>query len=282
MFNATFGILFALAGSVAGGGGDFTGGAAVRRHNQFQVMALSTIASVILLAGLAWLLHEPLPPGLTWLWASVGGMSLAMGLATLYRGLATGHAAVVSPTSAVVGAAMPVVFGALVEGLPTPNQALAFGLAFLGIWLVARPNAHTAAGHSRGVGLGILAGAALGIFFICIAQVPVNNNAVLAPMAIAKLASLPLLMGLLAVKRLPLPGPQASPMSLLAGSLDATSAACFMMARQMTRLDIAAVLISLYPATTVLLSWAIYKERVSGSQWLGLALCIAAIALISA
>ena len=83
------------------------------------------------------------------------------------------------------------------------------------------------------------------------------------------------------LNRLPLPGLRSNPTALLAGLLDAGGNLFYILARQYTRLDIAAVLSSLYPASTVLLAGLILREKISGVQWLGVAICVAAIALIT-
>jgi len=54
-----------------------------------------------------------------------------------------------------------------------------------------------------------------------------------------------------------------------------------MLAQQHTRLDLAAVLVCLAPAVTVLLSRIFLAESVSALQWLGILLCMGAVALIS-
>jgi drug/metabolite transporter (DMT)-like permease len=95
--------------------------------------------------------------------------------------------------------------------------------------------------------------------------------------------SLTFITGLVLVRlnRLPLLRLAANPTALLAGVLDAGGNVFYILAKQYTRLDIAAVLSSLYPASTVILASIILKEKVSRTQWVGVLICLAAIALIS-
>jgi drug/metabolite transporter (DMT)-like permease len=74
----------------------------------------------------------------------------------------------------------------------------------------------------------------------------------------------------------------SSPIALLAGVLDAGGNVLYMLARQHVRLDIAAVLSSLYPVATVALASIISREAVTRSQWMGAGACLLAVLLITA
>jgi drug/metabolite transporter (DMT)-like permease len=68
----------------------------------------------------------------------------------------------------------------------------------------------------------------------------------------------------------------------IAGIFDATGNTFYTIATRLGRLDIAAVLSSLYPASTILLAALILKEHTTRSQAAGMALALAAVVLISA
>ncbi len=272
------GIFFALTSAAVWGSGDFSGGLASRRCHPFQVLVMSSLSGMVILVVFAVLWRETLPPAASVFWAALAGLSGAVGVAALYRALSVGNAAAVAPLAAVVSAALPVVFGLFTEGLPGGLRLAGFGLALAGIWLVSRASAGGAAGR-WGLGLALLAGAGFAGFFILIAQV--GPGPVFTPLIVARAVSLGVALLLLAARRLPLPGPGANPVALLAGLLDAGGNVFYMLAQQYTRLDVAVVLASLYPAATVLLARLVLDERVSAGQWLGAGVCLAAIVLIA-
>jgi len=276
------GVFFALLAAVLYGAGDFSGGVASRRHHVAQVLLLASCASMVLLSVLVVLLGEAVPPPADLFWAGLAGIAGALGLAALYRALAMGNVALVAPTAGVIGAGLPVVWGAFTEGLPSPAQLLGFIAAVFGIWFVTRNGPASATGKPRqsGLILAILAGIAFGAFFILIAQM--DSSAVLLPLLVAKGAAACIALLLVAFGGMPLPSVRRNPYALLAGALDGVANAIYLLAQHHTRLDVAVVLTSLYPAVTVLLACLLLKAKISGSQWAGVLLCLVAIALIVA
>jgi drug/metabolite transporter (DMT)-like permease len=274
------GIFFALTSAFVWGAGDFSGGMASRRSHSIQVLALSSLSGLLVLAGCAFLWREALPslPGILW---SVGaGFSGAVGIALLYGALSMGYAAVVAPTSAVISALLPVIFSIWTDGLPAPARLFGFILALAGIWLVSQQADGKLEGVSRkAFSMACLAGVAFGGFFILVAQV--EHGEVFTPLVICRFVALLTSLLLLAVNRLPMPGLRSNPVALLAGVLDVGGNTFYLLAKQYTSLDVAAVLASLYPASTVLLARIILKEKIAALQWFGIVLCLVAISLIT-
>ena len=279
MTSNLLGITFALLSAAIWGSGDFSGGLAARKISPFQVLLLTAVVGILILLGCGWAFGEALPAWRDIQWSALAGLAGAFGIAALYRALSLGSAAAAAPTSAVITASMPVLFTALTLGLPAFAQLAGFALALVGIWLVARTpdgDAHTT---RQGMLLALLSGVGFGSFFVLIAQV--SPGKVFFPLVVARSVSFMVALAAVTLQRQPLPSPRANPVALLSGLLDTGGNVFYLLATQYTRLDVAAVLSSLYPAATVILSIIILKERVSGWQWLGVACCLGAVALIA-
>ena len=286
------GIIYAIISAAIWGAGDFCGGQAARRFDHYQVLALASSSGLAGLLALTVLRQEAFPSPAGWLWAMAAGAAGALGIATLYRGLALGNAALVSPVAGVIGAAIPALASAVLEGLPGPAQAAGFACGLAGIALVSSAPSSGTASRRSGLWLALLSGIAFGAFFILITRV--DTQAVFAPLVIAK--SIALLTALLALRLRglkaiwPLPRrgavvesthARAVLIGLLTGVLDAGGNVFYLLASQNARLDIAAVLSSMYPASTVLLASLVQRERITVVQWLGVGFCLAAVALIT-
>ena len=273
------GALLALVSAAVWGSGDFSGGYATRTHNNYHVLVISAFSGLVLLIGLVLFSREGWPSPAGGVWAALAGLSGAVGIACLYQALSMGHAAAVAPTTAVISAVLPAVVGILLSGLPGPGPLAGFVVAMPGLWLVSSP-AQGAPRLSRvELILAITAGLGFGAFFVFMGLV--DRGFLYTPLVIARGLTLLFALILLAVRRLPLPSLGSSPVALLAGVLDAGGNLFYILAHQFTRLDVAAVLSSLYPAATVLLSWLILKEHIGRRQWLGALLCVTAVGLIA-
>jgi drug/metabolite transporter (DMT)-like permease len=126
--------------------------------------------------------------------------------------------------------------------------------------------------------LAVLAGIGFGGFFILLAQF--ETEAVFAPLLISRSGTVLVALVLLGLTGLKVPEPRSNPVTLLAGVLDTGGNIFYFLALQFARLDVVAVLVSLYPAATVILARMILKEKVTRPQWLGVGLCLTAITLI--
>jgi len=278
-FTHVLGILFALMSAATWGGGDFSGGLATRRMSQFHALTAGAVSGLAILLCLALLLGEPIPSHTDILWSALAGVAAAVGIASLYYALSVASSAVVAPLAAVIGATVPVLFGSLFEGLPQVTQLLGFLGGLLGIWLVTRSGSGAGREDRRGLGSAITAGIGFGGYFCLIAQV--RPGAVFAPVIVAKIATLLLGLAVLAMRRERLASLRGVPIALLAGILDAGGSIFYLLAQRSLRLDVAAVLSSMYPAFTVILAYFVLGERISAAQWAGVTLCVVAIALIA-
>jgi drug/metabolite transporter (DMT)-like permease len=277
LFGAAMGLLSAMIW----GSGDFSGGLATRRGSPYQALALVSLTGLACLLLLTLATGEDWPSGQALAWSAAAGVSGALGIVALYTGLATGAAALVSPTAAVVGTLPPLLVSALLEGPPKLQQWAGFTAGLAGIWLAASGATKDAdRSHLRGLALAIFAGLGFGGFFVLIAQV--EGSGVFSPLVVAKLSAVIFALAILKIQGRSFLGPRRLPVGMLAGALDAGGNIFYFLATRYTRLDIAAVLASLYPAATVLLSALVLKEKVTTGQKVGVGLCLLAIALITA
>lgn len=271
-------VFLGLLAALAWGGGDFSGGLAARRASTYAVVWVSQGVGVTALALLAWLTGEVWPGWASTGWGALAGLVGVVGLLALYRALAEGQMGLAAPVSAVVTAALPVAVSLNAEGWPGLARFTGFGLALAAVWLIARAGGPLALSWPA-LRLPLLAGVCFGLFLTFIGQV--SKSAVFWPLVAARLTSLVTLTVFIGLTRPALSVPRAAwPGMALAGVLDGLGNAAYGLAVQTGRLDVAAVLASLYPAPTVLLAWRFLHERLTRPQWAGVALALLAIALI--
>lgn len=271
-------ILLGLASALFWGAGDFSGGLATKRTSAYSVVALSQFVSLVLLILSALLIPEGNLTLQDMILGGVAGLCVALGLVALYSGLARGPMGVVAPVTAVVAAIIPVVFSIFFEGLPELQQIVGFGIALVAVWLISQTGNETKFSF-RDLELPILAGIGFGLFFILIDRV--SDNAILWPLVSARTTSIVLVVIIaLARRQVEAPSLYLLPLIALAGVFDTGGIVFYALATRLGRLDISAILSSLYPAVTVMLAWIILKERLTILQWIGVVLVLVAVILI--
>jgi len=278
--------LLALASAILYGSADFFGGLTARRANTIATVVWSQFAGLVLL-----LLAIPFLPATTvssrdWIWGFVAGLSGGIGVAFLYRALAVGTMAVVAPTTAVIAAMIPVAFGFAIGERLRPFTLAGVALALVAIFLVSRPprsdnsDAEKISGRfPPGLGLALLAGLLVGIFFLSLART--SMAAGMWPLVAARISSIGLfaLIALVAKRTLRMDRTAAAT-ATTGGALDMAANAVYMTAARIGPLSIVVTLASLYPASTVILARILLKEHLSRTQIAGIACALLAVVLI--
>ncbi|MCI0411403.1 DMT family transporter [bacterium] len=270
--------LLGLMSAIVWGAGDFCGGLASRRAPLLTVLIVAEFTGFCLLVASAFLVNETFPASPAVAYSVAAGLSGTIGLGCLYRGLAIGRASIVAPVSAVIGAAIPALFTAHMQGLPGELKLAGFALALAAI-VLASQSSHEAKTQNA-LPFGLLAGLGFGGFFVLMDQASGPHSTFL-PLAIARSFPIPIMLVICLVRnRTMLPTLPAVPLVVLTGILDAAGTVFFLLSSTFGRLDVATILSSLYPASTVILSRLILREQISLLQKLGVVLALTAIVLI--
>jgi drug/metabolite transporter (DMT)-like permease len=278
-------IVLGLASAAAWGSADFGGGLAGRRAPLFGVLLVTQLVGCALALALAILRAEPVP-GLGDLAISVvGGLVGGVGLGALYLGLSSGRMGVVAPISGVLAAVVPVSAGIFLQGLPGPARIAGIGLALVAVILVSNSASDDPGGRAglrpvrSDVAIGLLAGVALGLFNLTISRL--SPGLVFGPLVAVRATEGVLIAAVVLTTRRPWRlGRPMFPLLFVVGGLDMAGNGFFILAAQAGRLDVAAVLSSLYPVSTLILAAVVLRERIVGVHALGVVAAVAAIVLV--
>ena len=275
-------IVFGLFSALAWGGGDFCGGLASRKTGAYRSVLYSEIIGLVVLFGASAVFSETLPPWQKLILAALGGAIGSIGLISLYSAMTTIQMSIAMPVSALLAAALPVVVGMFLEGLPPLTKLAGFALALLAVWLVAQD--HSEKTHLKRLSdlrLPLLAGLCFGTYFVMMHQA--STIAIVWPMLISRMAGMAaLIIFMLSLRQdWRVTTTRTWPLIGFNAILDICGNLFFILAGQAGRLDVAAVLSSLYPGATVLLAWFLLKEKINKVQWLGILAALAAIALMT-
>jgi drug/metabolite transporter (DMT)-like permease len=297
--------LLALAAAVLWGGGDFSGGMGVKAAGggtraALRVILLSHALSFSVLVAVAWLRGDVFPNGAALAWGVGAGVAGGLSLTCFYVALSRGAMGASAAVSGLMAAAIPAAVTLWVNGSPGTMKLVGFALAGVAIWLIAAGPSEQR--QSAGtMGLAVAAGTGFGVYFVALKMAGVAG--VVWTMATARVGSLSVCLamgvGMWVMERSGQDS-RSSPKTAMDGArsftgsfgkavvlwvgstavLDTSGNMIFVAATRAGRLDVAAVLASLYPASTILLAAWILKERLTLRQGLGMGVAAAAVVLV--
>ena len=275
-------IVLGLLAALLYGSADFCGGLASRRSSIFAVTVVSQGTGLVLLVAALPFFGGTFSRDAA-IFGALGGLCGAIGLALLYHALSIGKMGVVSPITAILAAAVPVGIGVARGEHFSPWQAAGMAAALVAVALISL--SHEPDGRfefsTAGVKEALASGIVLGGFYTFMALA--GKHAGLYPLLSARLAStLFLVLAAIVARQTIVPVRSTAAIVMLAGALDMSANALYLFATYAGYLSVAAVLTSLYPASTVFLARLVLHERLAWVQKIGVALALAGVALIAA
>lgn len=279
----------ALASSVLYGIADFLGGLGSRRGHVFAVTAWFQVAGVLPL-----LLYSALVPVAATAgdlaWGAAAGAAGGTGVLLLYHALATGVVSTAAPLISMIALTVPVLAGLALGERPGLVALAGIGVGCVAVALIsAQAGPHAApAGRApapRRSGLAALApafasGLLIGLFLVCLGRV--QSGASGWPLVMGRGVATVLAFALLFASRLPVLPPPATRAFILGGAVtDVTANIFYLLAVQRAPMSLVATLVSLAPATTVVLAQLVLRERLGATQRWGVALALVAVAMLS-
>jgi drug/metabolite transporter (DMT)-like permease len=284
-------VLLGLGAAIGFGTSDFVAGLLSRRVHYALVAVPATIAAAAVTLVALLLSHANGPDPQAIFWGAASGIGGGFGGLMLYRGLGRGQMGVVAPLSALGTAVLPVIVGVGLGDRPSVPAWAGVVLAMPAIWLVSTSGSGEAdtdepragrAGLAEGVVDGLLAGVGFALLLVGLGLA--GDGAGLWPVVAGETSSLILvsifLVGTLIRledRRLP---PRDLGGSLAVGLLGGAASILYLWSTRAGLLSIVAVITSLYPAATVVLSTLILDERIGRRQLVGLVFAAAAVVLI--
>jgi drug/metabolite transporter (DMT)-like permease len=259
------------------------GGVAARRVAALRVLLVAYPVEVVLLAVLAVGAGGPIRLGAI-VWGALYGISQALGMWAFFAAVGSGPISVVSPLAAVLNAAVPVAVGVVLGERPGQLASVGVVLAMLAVLLVSREG--TAEGGSpyrftpKVAWLTVAAGVAFGLDLVFLHQAP--HECRLWPLFFARLLATVVVLVLAATsKNLRLPRGKTLMLTGVVAMLDIVANLTMLAALRSWLLSLSSMLISLYPAATVVLAMVVLRERVTRWQGIGMLLAMGSVAMIA-
>ena len=236
-------------------------------------------------------------------WGVTAGVASAVAMSCLYASLAIGPISILSPLGAVVSAIVPMIVGSLQGDRFSVWGWVALAGILVAVVLVGFvPGEDVRLPSTKGLLLGLAAGAGIGLVLIALAKAPHNTgltSVIFLRATSASLLGIFMVFSLLKARRKSASNPDASgerpasataatkvPLAfwwavIVAGFFDSSANVFFTLASRLGSLSVVAVLTALYPLGTIILARLFLKEKIAKTQLVGILLALAASALLA-
>lgn len=291
-------IVLGFATSLVYGFADFFGAIASKRISAVLVTFLSGVTGLLFLLSLSPALGASFDPQ-TMFWGVASGVASAVAMSCLYASLAIGPISIVSPLGAVVSAIVPAIVGFFLGDRFSALGWVAIAIILVAVVLVGFiPGEDVRLPSSRGLLLGVAAGAGIGIVLICLNAAPHESG--LGPVILlrgvsASLLGLTMIVRQLSKRGQPEAGKSREPLFAknlpvkfwaavaVAGLFDSSANVFFLLASRVPggTLTVVSVLTALYPLGTIILARVFLKEKIALVQQLGILLALGGSALLA-
>jgi len=275
--------LLALLSSAMWGTADFFAGRLSKKHHPFAVLGFSQVYGLLVgilivvvsgsYQGKALGFDGYLIPG------ALAGLFGYIGLACLYEGLSTGRMGVVSPISSL-STVIPLAYALITGDVLSAITLVGVAIALIGVFCASGPEL------SQGLpikplllALGAAAGFGLALTFIAIG----SQSSALLTMVSMRATTLFVTISLaIKFKTTGNFDKKTIPLLIFIGAADFIANLLLGIATTKGLVSVAMVFGSLYPIATAVLAYKFLQERLQRVQYVGIALAVAGVSIISA
>ena len=275
--------LLALLSSAMWGTADFFAGRLSKKHNPFAVLGFSQVYGLLVgifivvisgsYQGKALGFDGYLIPG------ALAGLFGYIGLACLYEGLSTGRMGVVSPISSL-STVIPLAYALITGDVLSAITLLGVVIAIIGVFCASGPEL------SQGLpikplllALGAAAGFGLALTFIAIGS---QSSALLTMVSMRATTFFVTISLAIKFRTTGNFDKKAMPLLFFIGAADFIANLLLGIATTKGLVSVAMVFGSLYPIATAVLAYKFLHERLHKVQYVGIALAVAGVSIISA
>jgi drug/metabolite transporter (DMT)-like permease len=275
--------LLALLSSAMWGTADFFAGRLSKKHHPFAVLGLSQVFGllvgifIVVVSG-SWQgkvsgFDGFLIPG------ALAGLFGYIGLACLYEGLSTGRMGVVSPISSL-STVIPLAYALITGDVLSAITLVGVVIALIGVFCASGPEL------SQGLplkplflALGAAAGFGLALTFIAIGS---QSSALLTMVSMRATTFFVTISLAIKFKTIGKFNKKDMPLLFFIGAADFIANLLLGIATTKGLVSVAMVFGSLYPIATAVLAYKLLQERLQRVQYVGIALAVAGVSIISA